>query len=87
MGKIQQRPHKQLNERVSKAPLDLVHIDVCGPLPIKSLGGSSFILVVVDDYSRYTCTYFMRNKTEVFKCFIDYVNRYENELERNLKRV
>lgn len=74
IGKISQRPHKQLDERVSKAPLELVHIDVCGPMPTKSIGSNRYILVTVDDYSRYTCVYFMQNKTEVYKYFVEYVN-------------
>lgn len=80
MGKISQCPHKQLDDRASNAPLELVHIDVCGPLPTKSLGGNKYILVIVDDYSRYTCVYFMRDKTEVYNNFVQYVNRYENEI-------
>lgn len=87
MGKISQRPHKQLEERATKVPLELIHIDVCGPLPTKSQGGNRYILVIVDDYSRYICTYFMQNKTDVYKYFVEYVNRYENDLNRKLKKV
>lgn len=65
----------------------LIHIDICGPLPTKSQGDNRYILVIVDNYSRYTCTYFMRNKTDVYKYFVEYVNRYENDLDRKLKKV
>ena len=34
--------------------LELLHMDLFGPITYKSLGGNLYCLVIVDDYSRYT---------------------------------
>jgi hypothetical protein len=36
-------------------PLELLHIDLFGPITYISIGGSKYCLVIVDDYSRFTC--------------------------------
>nr|GEW20905.1 Gag-Pol polyprotein [Tanacetum cinerariifolium] len=46
----------------SKGRLNLLHMDLCGPTRVASINGKKYILVIVDDYSRYTGTEFL-NKT------------------------
>nr|GFC28267.1 retrovirus-related Pol polyprotein from transposon TNT 1-94 [Tanacetum cinerariifolium] len=38
----------------SKRRLNLLHMDLCGPMRVASINGKKYILVIVDDYSRYT---------------------------------
>nr|GFA07739.1 retrovirus-related Pol polyprotein from transposon TNT 1-94 [Tanacetum cinerariifolium]GFA08136.1 retrovirus-related Pol polyprotein from transposon TNT 1-94 [Tanacetum cinerariifolium] len=38
----------------SKGRLNLLHMDLCGPMRVASINGKKYILVIVDDYSRYT---------------------------------
>ncbi|GJX64610.1 retrovirus-related pol polyprotein from transposon TNT 1-94 [Tanacetum coccineum] len=40
----------------SKGRLNLLHMDLCGPMRVASINGKKYILVIVDDYSRYTWT-------------------------------
>ena len=54
-------------------PFDLVHIDLWGPSLVKSVIGAMFYILFVDDYPRYSCIYFLSNKSQalsVFKCFM-----------------
>nr|GEZ81367.1 hypothetical protein [Tanacetum cinerariifolium] len=44
----------------SKGRLNLLHIDLCGPMRVASINGKKYIMVIVDDYSRYTWTLFLR---------------------------
>ncbi|GJS98109.1 retrovirus-related pol polyprotein from transposon TNT 1-94 [Tanacetum coccineum] len=44
--------------------LELLHMDLCGPMRVASINGKKYILVIVDDYSRYTWVYFLRSKDE-----------------------
>ncbi|GKD39822.1 retrovirus-related pol polyprotein from transposon TNT 1-94 [Tanacetum coccineum] len=44
--------------------LNFLHMDLCGPMRVASINGKKYILVVVDDYSRYTWTLFLRSKDE-----------------------
>ena len=48
----------------SKGWLNLLHMDLCGPMRIESINGKKYILVIVDNYSRYTWTHFLRTKDE-----------------------
>nr|GEW53456.1 hypothetical protein [Tanacetum cinerariifolium] len=62
----------------SKGRLNLLHMDLCGPMRVASINGKKFILVIVDDYSRYTWTLFLRSKDEkpeVLKEFLMMIQR------------
>ncbi|GJX05614.1 retrovirus-related pol polyprotein from transposon TNT 1-94 [Tanacetum coccineum] len=53
--------------------LELVHMDLCGPMKVESINGKKYILVIVDAYSRYMWVYFLRTKDEtpeIIKKFI-----------------
>nr|GEU57406.1 hypothetical protein [Tanacetum cinerariifolium] len=45
----------------SKRRLQLLHMDLCGPMRVESINGKKYVLVIVDDYSRYTWTHFLRD--------------------------
>ncbi|GJZ30511.1 retrovirus-related pol polyprotein from transposon TNT 1-94 [Tanacetum coccineum] len=47
--------------------LELLHMDLCGPMRVASINGKKYILVIVDDYSRYTWVYFLHSKDETPK--------------------
>nr|GEY80776.1 integrase, catalytic region, zinc finger, CCHC-type, peptidase aspartic, catalytic [Tanacetum cinerariifolium] len=62
----------------SKGRLNLLHLDLCGPMRVASINGKKYILVIVDDYSRYTWTLFLRSKdetAEVLKEFLTMIHR------------
>nr|GEW78727.1 hypothetical protein [Tanacetum cinerariifolium] len=48
----------------SRQRLHLLHMDLCGPMRIASINGKGHVLVIVDDYSRYTWVHFLRSKDE-----------------------
>nr|GFA08845.1 hypothetical protein [Tanacetum cinerariifolium] len=48
----------------SKGRLNLLYMDLCSPMRVASINGKKYILVIVDDYSRYTWTLFLRSKDE-----------------------
>nr|GFA98233.1 retrovirus-related Pol polyprotein from transposon TNT 1-94 [Tanacetum cinerariifolium] len=53
-GKIHQKHHKSKTDFASNKPLYLLYMDLCGPMRVQSINGKQYMLVVVDDYSRYT---------------------------------
>nr|GEX46712.1 retrovirus-related Pol polyprotein from transposon TNT 1-94 [Tanacetum cinerariifolium] len=62
----------------SKGRLNLLHMDLCGPMRVASINEKKYILVIVDDYSRYTWTLFLRSKDEtpeVLKEFLTMIQR------------
>ncbi|XP_077217878.1 uncharacterized protein LOC143852380 [Tasmannia lanceolata] len=50
-------------------PLQLVHSDLFEPMQTTSIGGNRYFLTFIDDYSRKTWVYFLKEKSEVFECF------------------
>nr|GEZ11326.1 hypothetical protein [Tanacetum cinerariifolium] len=48
----------------SKRRLHLLHMGLCGPVRVASINGKRYVLVIVDDYSKYTWTHFLRSKDE-----------------------
>ncbi|GJR71526.1 zinc knuckle CX2CX4HX4C containing protein [Tanacetum coccineum] len=53
--------------------LELLHMDLCGPMRVASINGNKYIIVIVDGYSRYTWVYFLHSKDEtpeIIKKFI-----------------
>nr|GEY56969.1 hypothetical protein [Tanacetum cinerariifolium] len=63
-GKIHQKHHKFKTAFASNKPLYLLYMDFYGPMRIQSINGKRYVLVVVDDYSRYTWVFFLHSKDE-----------------------
>nr|GFB18662.1 retrovirus-related Pol polyprotein from transposon TNT 1-94 [Tanacetum cinerariifolium] len=55
--------------------LHLLHMDLCGPIRITSINEKRYILVIVDDYSRYTWVHFLRSKDEAPEVIIMFLKR------------
>ncbi|GKB59884.1 retrovirus-related pol polyprotein from transposon TNT 1-94 [Tanacetum coccineum] len=63
-GKSKRASHPPKHVPNSKQRLHLLHMDLCGPMRIASINGKRYVLVIVDDYSRYTWVVFLRSKDE-----------------------
>lgn len=70
--------------RRTSASLQLVHMDICGPMSTVSLGGNKYFLLIVDDYSRKCWVYFLKNKSEAFDHFRKFHAIAERETGRKL---
>ncbi|CAI7858793.1 unnamed protein product [Closterium sp. NIES-53] len=57
----------------TEAPLQTLHMDVWGPARVRGQGHKRYFLLVVDDYSRYTTVFPLRNKGEVTEVLIDWI--------------
>ena len=60
-------------------PLELLHIDLFGPMDVISMGGKSYGFVIVDDFSRFTWVYFLAHKIEALHTFIKHCKKVQNE--------
>nr|GEX83764.1 hypothetical protein [Tanacetum cinerariifolium] len=64
MGKSKKKSHKPKSEDTNQEKLYLLHMDLCGPMRVESVNGKKYILVIVDDYSRFTWVKCLRSKDE-----------------------
>ncbi|GKA56244.1 retrovirus-related pol polyprotein from transposon TNT 1-94, partial [Tanacetum coccineum] len=72
-GKSKKASHPPKLVPSDHSKLELLHMDLCGPMRVASINGKKYILVIVDDFSRYTWVYFLRSKDEtpeIIKKFI-----------------
>nr|GEV43440.1 hypothetical protein [Tanacetum cinerariifolium] len=65
----------------SKGRLNLLHMDLCGPMRFASINGKKYILVIVDDYSRYTWTLFLRSKDEMPEVLKEFLMMIQRNLQ------
>ena len=61
-------PFSSLMERASDL-LEMIHVDVCGPINVEACGGYRYFLTFTDDLSRYEDIYLMKHKSETFEKF------------------
>lgn len=66
-GKQTRKPFPERNEKRSSRVLELIHSDVCGPVTPVGVGGVNYFVTFIDDWSHFTMTFLMKNKSEVFE--------------------
>nr|GFC96180.1 retrovirus-related Pol polyprotein from transposon TNT 1-94 [Tanacetum cinerariifolium] len=74
-GKSKRASHPPKPFPNSRQRLHLLHMDLCGPIRIASINEKRYILVIVDDYSRYTWVHFLRSKDEAPAVIITFLKR------------
>ena len=79
--------HPIKNVVSTKRPLELLHMDLFGPVAFMSIGGNKYGFVIVDDYSRYTWVFFLADKSETQAIFKKFARRAQNEFDVKIKRV
>ncbi|GJT14178.1 retrovirus-related pol polyprotein from transposon TNT 1-94 [Tanacetum coccineum] len=80
IGKQAHASHKAKNVVSTTRCLELLHMDLFGPSAVRSYGGNRYTLVIVDDYSRYTWTRFLKDKTKAFDQFEIFSRKIQNQL-------
>jgi hypothetical protein len=66
LGKQTRAAHKKTSSILTSINLELLHMDLMGPTRTASLGGRKYILVVLDDYSRFTWAILLHEKSNAF---------------------
>nr|GEV54303.1 retrovirus-related Pol polyprotein from transposon TNT 1-94 [Tanacetum cinerariifolium] len=79
--------HKSKMDFASNKPLCLLHMDLCGPMHVESINGKRYVLVVIDDYSRYTWVFFLHSKDEASDVIISFIKKTQVNLQLQVQRV
>ena len=67
--------------------LELVHLDVCGPLKVKSVSGVLYFVTFIDDCSNKLLVYTLKTKNQVLKMFKEFHVLVERQSSKKLKRI
>ncbi|KAK2574690.1 hypothetical protein KPH14_012973, partial [Odynerus spinipes] len=86
VGKSTKIPCRKIKDRQSREVCELIHSDICGPMPVKSLGGKRYFATFVDDYSRHTTVAFLNSKDEIKDHIKRYIARVELETGKRVRR-
>lgn len=84
-NKLTKLPFKA-SETQTTAPLELVHMDLCGPLP-STLGKANYIATFLDDYSAFSVIKLLRNKSDVYAAVTEVLTLLENKTEKRVKAI
>jgi transposase InsO family protein len=68
-GKMIATSHSPVNTVMTEHTGQLLHMDTVGPSRVRSMRGKWYVLVIVDDYSRYSWVFFLESKDQVFEHF------------------
>jgi transposase InsO family protein len=78
-------PHK--NIMTTDRPLELLHMDLFGPITYISIGGSKYYLIIVDDYSRFTWVFFLQEKSQAQETLKGFLRRAQNEFGLRINKI
>lgn len=87
LGKQTRQPFAKIGGKRATNILELIHTDLCGPMPVSSWNGARYIFVLVDDYTRKIFVYFLRSKSDVLKYFKEFQAFVENQTGLKIKKV
>ncbi|GJZ44468.1 retrovirus-related pol polyprotein from transposon TNT 1-94 [Tanacetum coccineum] len=87
MGKSKKQSHKPKSEDTNQEKLYLLHMDLCGPMRVASINGKKYILVIVNDYSRFTWVKFLASKDEAPDFIIKFLKMIRVRLNATVRNI
>ena len=86
-GKMVAASHALINQVMTTYLGELLHMDTVGPARVQSVSGKWYVLVIVDDFSRFSWVFFMEFKDEAFGFVRDLVLKLKNESQRAMRAI
>nr|GEU77640.1 putative ribonuclease H-like domain-containing protein [Tanacetum cinerariifolium] len=87
LGKSKKHTHKPKTEKTNLEILNTLHMDLCGPMRVQTINEKKYILVIVDDYSRFTWVKFLRSKDETPEVVIKFIQQIQVDLNKTVRYV
>jgi transposase InsO family protein len=79
--------HPHNNIMTTDRPLELLHMDLFGPIAYISIGRGKYCLVIVDDYSRFTWVFFLQEKSQTQDTLKGFLRWAQNEFGLRIKKI
>ncbi|GKD34647.1 putative ribonuclease H-like domain-containing protein, partial [Tanacetum coccineum] len=86
-GKQHKASCKAKLERIIRKPLELLHMDLFGPVSVESINKKRYCLVVTDDFSRFSWVFFLATKDETSEILCNLIIGLEKQLNHNVKII
>ena len=87
MGKQHKKPHKSKVKNSIATPFELLHMDLFGPVNVKSIEGKYYCLVITDDYSRFSWVFFLGTEDETTNTLLEFFSQVENLFRTRVKKI
>ncbi|GJV31454.1 retrovirus-related pol polyprotein from transposon TNT 1-94 [Tanacetum coccineum] len=87
LGKSKKFTHKPKSENTNMEVLHTLHMDLCRPMRVQSINGKKYILVIVDDYSRFSWVKFLRSKDETLEFVINFLKQIQVGLNKTVRYI
>ncbi|GKB50388.1 retrovirus-related pol polyprotein from transposon TNT 1-94 [Tanacetum coccineum] len=85
LGKSKKHTHTPKTKNTNLEVLNTLHMDLCGPMRVQTINGKKYILVIVDDYSRFTWVKFLRSKDETPEFVIKFLKQIQVGLNKTCR--
>ncbi|GJT07803.1 retrovirus-related pol polyprotein from transposon TNT 1-94 [Tanacetum coccineum] len=85
-GRAKAYPHIKA-ENTNLEVVNTLHMDLCGPMQVQTINGKKYILVIVDDYSRFTWVKFLRSKDETPEVVIKFLKQIQIGLNKTVRYI
>jgi hypothetical protein len=86
-GKQVGAPLHTKNIMTTTRPLEMLHMDLFGPIAYISIGSNKCGLVIIDDYSCFTWVFILHDKTETQEVLKKFLKRAQNEFDAMVKKI
>ncbi|GJW67084.1 retrovirus-related pol polyprotein from transposon TNT 1-94 [Tanacetum coccineum] len=87
MGKSKKKPYKPKSEDTNQEKLYVLHMDLCGPMRVASVNVKKYILIIVDDYSRFTWVKCLRSKDKALDFIIKFLKMIQVQIEVPVRQI
>ncbi|GJX26146.1 retrovirus-related pol polyprotein from transposon TNT 1-94 [Tanacetum coccineum] len=87
LGKSKKHSQRPKTENTNLKVLNTLHMDLCGPMRVQSINGKKYILVIIDDYSRFTWVKFLRSKDETPEFVIKFLKQIQVGLNKTVRYI
>nr|GFA88118.1 hypothetical protein [Tanacetum cinerariifolium] len=86
-GKSKKASHTPTLVSNDNSKLELLHMDLCGPMRVASINGKKYILVIMDDYSRHTWVYLHYSKDETPEIIKKFIAQAQLNYKANVCKI
>nr|GEW21961.1 putative reverse transcriptase domain-containing protein [Tanacetum cinerariifolium] len=86
-GKSKKHTHKPKTKNTNLEILNTLHMDLYGPMRVQTINEKKYILVIIDDYSRFTWVKFLRSKDETLEVVIKFLQQIQVGLNKTVRYI